>query len=83
MVTFFGSWLIMILKYKIFIRYLSLTVLFINFSHLYFVNLYRNTMEAVPANSLGEVRSLALNACVIGIDEGQFVSVYINCVFSS
>ncbi|XP_040001402.1 thymidine kinase, cytosolic [Xiphias gladius] len=32
----------------------------------------RYTMDAVPANSLGEVRSLALKACVIGIDEGQF-----------
>uniref|UniRef100_A0A4W6CA72 Thymidine kinase n=1 Tax=Lates calcarifer TaxID=8187 RepID=A0A4W6CA72_LATCA len=32
----------------------------------------KNTMEAVPANCLGDVRSLALNACVIGIDEGQF-----------
>lgn len=38
-------------------------------------------MEAVPANCLGEVRSLALQACVIGIDEGQFVSIY--CIFSS
>ncbi|XP_035516140.1 thymidine kinase, cytosolic [Morone saxatilis] len=32
----------------------------------------KNTMEAVPANCLGDVRSLALKACVIGIDEGQF-----------
>ncbi|XP_075895181.1 thymidine kinase, cytosolic-like [Nelusetta ayraudi] len=32
----------------------------------------RNTMEAVPANCLGDVRPLALQACVIGIDEGQF-----------
>ncbi|XP_030594221.1 thymidine kinase, cytosolic [Archocentrus centrarchus] len=32
----------------------------------------KNTMEAVPANSLRDVRSLALQACVIGIDEGQF-----------
>ncbi|XP_062311904.1 thymidine kinase, cytosolic [Osmerus eperlanus] len=32
----------------------------------------QNTMEAVPANQLGDVRSLALKACVIGIDEGQF-----------
>uniref|UniRef100_A0A1A8PBS3 Thymidine kinase n=2 Tax=Nothobranchius TaxID=28779 RepID=A0A1A8PBS3_9TELE len=32
----------------------------------------KNTMEAVPANCLGDVRSLALQACVIGIDEGQF-----------
>uniref|UniRef100_A0A3Q3WDC5 Thymidine kinase n=1 Tax=Mola mola TaxID=94237 RepID=A0A3Q3WDC5_MOLML len=31
-----------------------------------------NTMEAVPANCLGDVRPLALQACVIGIDEGQF-----------
>lgn len=34
-------------------------------------------MEAVPANSLRDVRPLALRACVIGIDEGQFVSLYI------
>lgn len=32
----------------------------------------KNTMEAVPANCLADVRSLALKACVIGIDEGQF-----------
>ncbi|KAF3687319.1 Thymidine kinase, cytosolic [Channa argus] len=32
----------------------------------------KNTMEAVPANSLIDVRPLALEACVIGIDEGQF-----------
>lgn len=31
-------------------------------------------MEAVPANCLRDVRPLALQACVIGIDEGQFVS---------
>uniref|UniRef100_A0A3P9BLI9 Thymidine kinase n=1 Tax=Maylandia zebra TaxID=106582 RepID=A0A3P9BLI9_9CICH len=31
-----------------------------------------NTMEAVPANCLTDVRPLALRACVIGIDEGQF-----------
>lgn len=30
-------------------------------------------MEAVPANRLSDVKSLALQACVIGIDEGQFV----------
>uniref|UniRef100_A0AAV2LL97 Thymidine kinase n=1 Tax=Knipowitschia caucasica TaxID=637954 RepID=A0AAV2LL97_KNICA len=29
-------------------------------------------MEAVPANCLEDVRPLALKACVIGIDEGQF-----------
>ncbi|KAK7118965.1 hypothetical protein R3I94_020970 [Phoxinus phoxinus] len=29
-------------------------------------------MEAVPASLLCDVRSLALQACVIGIDEGQF-----------
>lgn len=29
-------------------------------------------MAAVPANCLGDVRPLALQACVIGIDEGQF-----------
>lgn len=34
-------------------------------------------MEAIPASRLGEVRSLALQACVIGIDEGQFVSIFI------
>ncbi|KTF85620.1 hypothetical protein cypCar_00029658 [Cyprinus carpio] len=32
----------------------------------------KSTMEAVPANCLQDVRSLALQACVIGIDEGQF-----------
>ncbi|XP_040891688.1 thymidine kinase, cytosolic isoform X2 [Toxotes jaculatrix] len=32
----------------------------------------KNTMEAVPANRLEDVRSLALKVCVIGIDEGQF-----------
>uniref|UniRef100_A0AAQ5XQR3 Thymidine kinase n=1 Tax=Amphiprion ocellaris TaxID=80972 RepID=A0AAQ5XQR3_AMPOC len=32
----------------------------------------KNTMAAVPANRLGDLRSLALQACVIGIDEGQF-----------
>ncbi|XP_056323732.1 thymidine kinase, cytosolic [Danio aesculapii] len=31
-----------------------------------------NTMEAVPANCLRDVAPLALQACVIGIDEGQF-----------
>lgn len=31
-------------------------------------------MEAVPANHLGDVRSQVLQVCVIGIDEGQFVS---------
>lgn len=31
-------------------------------------------MEAISANRLGDVRALALQACVIGIDEGQFVS---------
>ncbi|XP_029290771.1 thymidine kinase, cytosolic [Cottoperca gobio] len=30
------------------------------------------TMEAVPASILGDLRPLALQACVIGIDEGQF-----------
>lgn len=34
-------------------------------------------MEAVPASCLGDVRPLALQACVIGIDEGQFVSLSI------
>ncbi|XP_014842061.1 PREDICTED: thymidine kinase, cytosolic [Poecilia mexicana] len=32
----------------------------------------KNTMEAVPATCLEDVRSAALKACVIGIDEGQF-----------
>ncbi|CAG06017.1 unnamed protein product, partial [Tetraodon nigroviridis] len=32
----------------------------------------KNTMEAVPANCLADVRSMALQVCVIGIDEGQF-----------
>ncbi|KAK6300898.1 hypothetical protein J4Q44_G00289960 [Coregonus suidteri] len=33
----------------------------------------KRTMEAVPANCLSDMRSLAQQACVIGIDEGQFV----------
>lgn len=33
-------------------------------------------MEAVPANRLADVRSLGLQVCVIGIDEGQFVSLF-------
>uniref|UniRef100_A0A3Q3BBR6 Thymidine kinase n=1 Tax=Kryptolebias marmoratus TaxID=37003 RepID=A0A3Q3BBR6_KRYMA len=32
----------------------------------------RNTMEAMAATCLGDVRPMALKACVIGIDEGQF-----------
>ncbi|XP_076879689.1 thymidine kinase, cytosolic [Brachyhypopomus gauderio] len=32
----------------------------------------RNTMDAVPANCLIDVRPVALDASVIGIDEGQF-----------
>ncbi|TNN45159.1 Thymidine kinase, cytosolic [Liparis tanakae] len=32
----------------------------------------KSTMEAVPASCLEELRPLALQACVIGIDEGQF-----------
>nr|XP_023659446.1 thymidine kinase, cytosolic-like [Paramormyrops kingsleyae]XP_023659447.1 thymidine kinase, cytosolic-like [Paramormyrops kingsleyae] len=32
----------------------------------------KNTMEAVPANRLKDVQSLAIQASVIGIDEGQF-----------
>ncbi|XP_051939339.1 thymidine kinase, cytosolic [Hippocampus zosterae] len=32
----------------------------------------KNTMEAVPANCLRDVQSLALQSSVIGIDEGQF-----------
>lgn len=32
----------------------------------------KNTMEAVPATQLADLRHLALQACVIGIDEGQF-----------
>lgn len=39
-------------------------------------------MEAVPASCLGDVRPLALQACVIGIDEGQFVSLFFSRVFS-
>ncbi|KAL0180535.1 hypothetical protein M9458_022941, partial [Cirrhinus mrigala] len=31
-----------------------------------------STMEAVPANCLRDIHALALQACVIGIDEGQF-----------
>lgn len=31
-------------------------------------------MEAVPANRLEDVRTQVLQVCVIGIDEGQFVS---------
>lgn len=34
-------------------------------------------MEAVSANCLADVRSLALKACVVGIDEGQFVSFHV------
>lgn len=33
-------------------------------------------MEAVPANRLGDVHSMVLHVCVIGIDEGQFVSAF-------
>ncbi len=33
----------------------------------------RSMMEAAPASCLRDVRTLALQACVIGIDEGQFV----------
>jgi len=32
-------------------------------------------MAAVPASRLADVRALALPVCVIGIDEGQFVSI--------
>ncbi|RVE75760.1 hypothetical protein OJAV_G00002070 [Oryzias javanicus] len=32
----------------------------------------KNTMEAVPANCLSDIRAAALKASVIGIDEGQF-----------
>lgn len=32
----------------------------------------RSTMDAVSASCLSDVRPLALRACVIGIDEGQF-----------
>lgn len=53
---------------KQFINYITL--------YLYCVHLTRNTMEAVPANCLRDVRNLALKACVIGIDEGQFVSTF-------
>lgn len=41
--------------------------------------LSRNTMEAIPANSLSDVRAAALKACVIGIDEGQFVRFLFTC----
>lgn len=37
---------------------------------------FSNTMEAVPANRLGDVHSMVLQVCVIGIDEGQFVSTF-------
>lgn len=37
---------------------------------------FRNTMEAVPANRLADVHSMGLQVCVIGIDEGQFVSLF-------
>lgn len=40
-------------------------------------------MEAMSATSLGDVRSVALKACVIGIDEGQFVSLSHRCRFYS
>lgn len=40
-------------------------------------------MEAVPASCLEELRPLALQACVIGIDEGQFVSLHILYIFFS
>lgn len=45
---------------------------------------FRSTMEAVPANCLRDVRPLALRACVIGIDEGQFVSlsIYLHFTFT-
>ncbi|KAM4603658.1 thymidine kinase, cytosolic [Polymixia lowei] len=32
----------------------------------------KNIMEAIPANQLSHTYALALQACVIGIDEGQF-----------
>lgn len=35
-------------------------------------------MEAVPANRLGDVRSQASQVCVIGVDEGQFVSMFLD-----
>lgn len=35
-------------------------------------------MEAVPASHLGEVHSMVLQVCVIGIDEGQFVSTFLS-----
>lgn len=33
-------------------------------------------MEAVPANRLADVHSMGLQVRVIGIDEGQFVSIF-------
>lgn len=36
----------------------------------------RNTMEARPACALKDVYQEALGSAVIGIDEGQFVSVW-------
>lgn len=35
-------------------------------------------MEAVPANRLADVRSQASQVCVIGVDEGQFVSIFLD-----
>lgn len=35
-------------------------------------------MAAVPANRLGDVHSQALQVCVIGVDEGQFVSIFLD-----
>lgn len=46
------------------------------FTHFVFY-FFRSTMAAVPASCLEDVRPLALKACVIGIDEGQFVSLSI------
>lgn len=37
---------------------------------------FRNTMEARPACALKDVYQEALGSAVIGIDEGQFVSVW-------
>lgn len=38
------------------------------------VNFFRQTLAAIPADVLDQVKSQAENFDVIGIDEGQFVS---------
>uniref|UniRef100_A0AAR2JCW4 Thymidine kinase n=2 Tax=Pygocentrus nattereri TaxID=42514 RepID=A0AAR2JCW4_PYGNA len=44
----------------------------VRYSHEGMATHDKSTMEAVPANCLREVQGLALEATVIGIDEGQF-----------